>query len=116
MGLEYLPKHFAPAGGASGTSVRNQKNELVAIYHAKYDSSKTGLAAAFRSEGYDYQGLYGNYNLPQYDLIYGGGKDQTEKKSYREAMKDIYQNNNIKTALFPDGFDKIPDEFKFNNN
>ncbi|EDT87863.1 lipoprotein [Ureaplasma parvum serovar 14 str. ATCC 33697] len=116
MGLEYLPKHFAPAGGASGTSVRNQKNELVGIYHAKYDSSKTGLAAAFRSEGYDYHGLYGSYNLPQYDLIYGGGKDQTEKKSYREAMKDIYQNNNIKTALFPDGFDKIPDEFKFNNN
>ncbi|WAM06381.1 hypothetical protein ONA23_05320 [Mycoplasmopsis cynos] len=71
--------------------------------------------AAFRSEGYDYKGLYGSYNLPQYDLIYGGGKDQS--KSYREEMKKLYESKNVKTELFPDGFadDKVPEKFKFNS-
>ncbi len=85
------------------------------IWHVGNGFAQTGLAAAFRSEGYDYHGLYGSYNLPQYDLIYGGGKDQ--KTSYRQAMMALYKNKNIATALFPNGFgeDQIPSAFKFKN-
>ncbi|WAM06368.1 hypothetical protein ONA23_05250 [Mycoplasmopsis cynos] len=56
-----------------------------------------------------------NYELPQYDLIYGGGKDQKEGASYREAMKKLYESQNIKTYLFPNGFadEKVPEKFKF---
>ncbi|WP_165001846.1 hypothetical protein [Mycoplasmopsis bovirhinis] len=39
---------------------------------------------AFKSGGFGYQGLYGQYNLPQYDLVHGGGKDQNN--SCRETM------------------------------
>ncbi|UUD35111.1 variable surface lipoprotein [Mycoplasmopsis caviae] len=120
-GLSYLPKYYAPAGGASGSSVRNQRNELIAVYYVSNDSANTGLAAAFRSEGYDYKGLFGTgnnkYYLPQYDLIYGTGKDQ--KKSYFSALKELYKNNsNFKTNLFQNGVDsddKIPSEYKFTN-
>ncbi|SYV97567.1 Membrane-associated lipoprotein precursor [Mycoplasmopsis edwardii] len=67
--------------------------------------------AAFRSEGHDYHGLFGDkYKLPEYDLIYGGGENQ--KNSYREALKAKYPN--IQTNLFPNGLNEIPDKFKFN--
>ena len=111
MGLEYLIRHYAPVGGASGSSVRNQNNEIVGIYHISNTSAHTGLAAAFRSEGHNYDGLYGTYNLPQYDLIYGGGQNQIS--SYREALLKEYKDQNIQTNLFSEGLNKIPDEFKF---
>ena len=114
MGLEYSPRFYAPGGGASGSSLRNQNNEIIGAYHLKYGTFGeigTGLAIALRSEGYDYQGLFGSYNLPQYDLIYGNGKDQ--KNSYREQLQKQYPN--IKTLLMPNGVDgkDIPDEFRF---
>ncbi|WP_036429421.1 Ig-specific serine endopeptidase MIP [[Mycoplasma] collis] len=113
-GLNYVIRQYSPFGGASGSSVRNQNNELVGIYHTSANqTAKTGLATAFRSNGYNYDGLFGTYNLPQYDLIYGGGKDQ--KSSYREALKELYKNSDFKTNLFPNGLDKIDDKFKFNN-
>ncbi|TKA59393.1 hypothetical protein MBOVa_2760 [Mycoplasmopsis bovis 8790] len=116
-GLHLMPRFYAPNGGASGSSVRNKKNELIAVYHASNDSAKTGLAAVFRSPGKDYNKLFGNYNLPQYDLIYGGGKDQ--KNSYRQALEAKYKslNGNFKTKLFDKGLaeDNIPSEFKFQN-
>ncbi|MGZ9413699.1 Ig-specific serine endopeptidase MIP [Mycoplasma sp. 480] len=115
-GLSYLPKHYVPIGGASGSSIRNQNNELVAIYHTSNNSAKTGVASAFRSEGYDYKGIYGGsssnaYHLPQYDLIYGGGKDQ--KNSYRQALQKLY-GDNYKTNLF-DNITQIPEKFQFKN-
>jgi hypothetical protein len=108
-----MPKHYAPGGGASGSSVRNQNNELVGVYHVSNNIAKTGLAAAFRSEGYDYGTLFDNqYKLPQYDLIYGGGADQ--RNSYRQALKQLY-GENYQTALFNNGVgdNQIPEEFKF---
>nr|VZR99936.1 Membrane-associated lipoprotein [Mycoplasma feriruminatoris] len=113
-GLEILPRFYAPSGGASGSSVRTKDNKLLAVFHAANNSAKTGLAAVFRSHGKNYNNLFGKYNLGQYDLIYGGGKDQVEGRSYREVMKEKYSNK--KSALFKDGFDKIPDQFKFKNN
>ncbi len=115
-GLHLMPRFYAPYGGASGSSVRNKKNELIAVYHSSNDSAKTGLAAVFRSPGKNYNKLFGDYNLPQYDLIYGGGKDQ--KNSYRQALKEKYKDmDGFKTKLFSNGFDEsnIPPEFRFNN-
>nr|VZR99947.1 Membrane-associated lipoprotein [Mycoplasma feriruminatoris] len=114
-GLEILPRFYAPAGGASGSSVRTKDNKLLAVYHASNETARTGLAVAFRSDGYDYKNLFGDYKLGQYDLIYGGGKDQQKEKSYREVMNKMYSGK--KSALFQNGFtdDKIPSEFKFNN-
>ncbi|ENY53892.1 Hypothetical protein, predicted lipoprotein [Metamycoplasma alkalescens 14918] len=110
MGLGYMPRRWAPIGGASGSSIRNQNNELVAVYYATNTHARVGLSVAFRSEGFDYEGLYGSeYKLPQYDLIYGGGKDQ--KNSYREALKEMYKNNDFKTNLFQGGLNKIPEGF-----
>nr|WP_272873011.1 DUF31 family protein [Mycoplasma phocoeninasale] len=113
MGLHYSMRHYAPIGGASGSSVRTKNNELVAVYHTSNGFAHTGLAAAFRSEGFNYQNLFGDYNLPQYDLIYGGGKDQ--KNSYRDALKSKY-GETFKTNLFKNGVSdsNIPEAFKFN--
>ncbi|WP_051675894.1 Ig-specific serine endopeptidase MIP [Ureaplasma canigenitalium] len=113
-GLNYLPRHYVPYGGASGTSIRNEKNELVAVFHSANSAARTGLAVAFRSEGYNYHGLYGDYNLPQYDLIYGKGKDQTEGKSFRESLIKKY-GSSISTNLFPDTVNKIPEGYQFDN-
>ncbi|WP_170120254.1 Ig-specific serine endopeptidase MIP [[Mycoplasma] phocidae] len=110
FGLEYSPRHFSPEPGASGSVIRNQKNELVGVFHSKNGATNSGLAAAFRSEGYDYEGLYGDYKLPQYDLIYGGATGQ--KNSYLDELKKKYTGS-FKTNLFKNGF-TIPEEFKFN--
>ncbi|EFF41116.1 Ig-specific serine endopeptidase MIP [Mycoplasmopsis alligatoris] len=108
-GLNYMPRFYAPFGGSSGSSVRTDKNELLSVYYYSNANAGTGYSAAFRSEGFDYKGLYGKYNLEEYDLIYGGGKNQ--KSSYREELKKLYPN--MKTKLFSEGLNKIPEEFKF---
>ncbi|WP_427902960.1 Ig-specific serine endopeptidase MIP [Metamycoplasma alkalescens] len=114
MGLGYMPRRWAPIGGASGSSIRNQNNELVAVYYATNTNARVGLSVAFRSEGFDYEGLYGSeYKLPQYDLIYGGGKDQ--KNSYRQELEKLYKDKGITTNLFQSGLDKVPQEFEFKN-
>ncbi|BAP39783.1 Ig-specific serine endopeptidase MIP [Metamycoplasma canadense] len=112
MFLGYMPRRWAPTGGSSGSSIRNQNNELVSIYHATNSTARVGISIAFRSEGFDYQGLYGKYNLPQYDLIYGGGENQ--KKSYREALIQAYPKLE-RTNLFKNGLklENIPEQFKF---
>ncbi|WFQ90053.1 Ig-specific serine endopeptidase MIP [Mycoplasma feriruminatoris] len=114
-GLQIMPRFYAPSGGASGSSVRNNKNELIGVFHAANGSAKTGLAAVFRSPGYDYQGLFGKYNLVEYDLIYGGAKHQIN--SYRFSLYRKYKNQaDFKTALFSQGLDRqkgIPQQFKF---
>ncbi|ENY68815.1 Hypothetical protein, predicted lipoprotein [Metamycoplasma auris 15026] len=112
ISLGYMPLRYAPVAGASGSSIRNQNNELVSIYYATNSIGRVGLSSAFRSEGFDYQGLYGKYNLPQYDLIYGGGKDQA--KSYKDELKKLY-GDSFKTNLFKNGLGKENPDFKFGN-
>ncbi len=117
-GLHLMPRSYVPMGGASGSSVRNKKNELIGVFHTANSSAKTGLAAVFRSFGYDYKGLLGSYKLPAYDLIYGGAPGQ--KNSYRQALEKKYQTNGktYKTNLFKEGVSKenIPAEFEFPEN
>ncbi|WP_444850753.1 Ig-specific serine endopeptidase MIP [Mycoplasma procyoni] len=108
-GLSYMPQYYSPLGGASGSSARTQDNKVIGAYHASQRSVKTGLITALRSEGFDYKGFYGSYNLPQYDLIYGGGKDQ--KTSYRQALEKKYPGKT--TNIFKEVGYKIPTEFQF---
>ncbi|WP_254427682.1 MIP family Ig-specific serine endopeptidase [Mycoplasma capricolum] len=117
-GLQLMPRFYAPSGGASGSSVRNNKNELIGVFHVANNSAKTGLAAVFISPGYDYKKLFGDYNLVEYDLIYGGAKHQVN--SYRFELYKKYKNNsNFRTALFNKGLTRelgIPKEFQFKEN
>lgn len=110
MALEYSLFNFAAGGGSSGSSVRNQNNEIVGIVHLGNPNALLSVAAALRSEGFDYKGLYGKYNLPQYDLIYGGGMKQ--KTSYRQALVNKY-GINYRTNIFKDNIDTIPADFIF---
>ncbi|QZX49117.1 Ig-specific serine endopeptidase MIP [Mycoplasma sp. E35C] len=112
VGLGYLIDNYVPAGGASGTRIIDSHNRIQAILFGAARTATTGYATAIRSEGMDYQGLYGKYNLPQYDLIYGGGKDQ--KDSYFNEMK--IRQPKTKTYLFPEGFEKGSNpEYAFKN-
>ncbi|AHB99943.1 Putative peptidase (DUF31) [Mycoplasmoides gallisepticum S6] len=111
-GLGYSLNSWQPLGGASGSSVRTIDNKLIGINFATADGAGVSLTAftqAFRSEGESYSGFYGKYQLEEYDLIYGGGKNQ--RTSYRQALESLKPN--IKTALFPNGTNEIPEEFKF---
>ncbi|QJR44179.1 Ig-specific serine endopeptidase MIP [Mycoplasma miroungirhinis] len=113
-GLQYMLRHFVPTGGSSGSSVRNQDNKIIGLHSTIIDAAKTDFVVALRSEGFDYQGAFGKYNLPQYDLIYGGGK--TQKTSYREALEKLHNQQKLgHTWLFKTGFsiNDIPEEFKF---
>ncbi|WP_416373626.1 DUF31 family putative serine protease [Mycoplasmopsis cynos] len=38
-----MSRHYVPAGGSSGSSVRNQNYELVGIFHAANSSANAGL-------------------------------------------------------------------------
>lgn len=114
-GLGYSLASWEPLGGSSGSSVRDIDNNVYGINFFAGTSegfSNVSLIAAFRSEGIDYHGFYGKYNLEQYDLIYGGGKKQ--RTSYRQALQKLY-GDNYKTNLFQKGTNIIPEEYKFKN-
>ncbi|MEE3928173.1 DUF31 family protein [Mycoplasmopsis ciconiae] len=113
-GLNYALGSWAPLGGASGSSVRDNDGNVVAINYFANDAALSSLAFAFRSNGINYNGLYGNYNMEKYDLIYGGAPQQ--RTSYRQALESLY-GKNFKSNLFPNGVgqEQIPEEFKFNN-
>lgn len=111
-GIGMLLKNFEVGGGASGSAIRNQNNEIMGILTTVFQFSTTSAGVAIRSNGFDYKGLYGTYNLPQYDLVYGGGKDQSN--SYREALVKLYPNSNMKTNLMPESINKVPQGYEFN--
>ncbi|TPE57262.1 hypothetical protein FJO69_02010 [[Mycoplasma] falconis] len=115
-GLGMIPGAWEPLQGASGSSIRDINNNLIAINFAAGDTNGVSLqsiAQAFRSNGYDYGDLYGKYKLEEYDLIYGGGKNQ--RTSYRQALLAAY-GDNYKTNLFASGLsdENVPEQFKFN--
>ncbi|WP_391516979.1 Ig-specific serine endopeptidase MIP [Mycoplasmoides gallisepticum] len=112
-GLGYLINNYVPSGGASGTRIIDSNGQIWGILYGVAKTGTSGYVTALRSEGMNYDGLYGSYNLPQYDLVYGGGKDQ--KDSYLDQM--IKRRANEKTWLFPNGVNRnnVPDQFKFKN-
>lgn len=100
FGLGYLVDHYAAPQGVSGSPVVNGSRELYGAIFVANEIAGTGVVAALKSPGFDYQGYYGKYNLPQYDFIYGGGKDQI--KSYVENLVKMY-GETYQTYLFPQG-------------
>ena len=100
-GLIYGTEGGNMRGGSSGALSIDQDGYAIGIHYASDNNSAMGGTQAFVSKGYDYQGYYGNYNLPEYDLISGGGKYQ--KASYFQNMQKLY-GNKVKTRLFPNGF------------
>ncbi|MEG2464242.1 MAG: DUF31 family protein, partial [Malacoplasma sp.] len=101
-GLYYSIRHSNLLGGASGSMVIDQDYSTLAIQWGYDMSADFGFSQALISEGYDFNGKYGNYNLPKYDLINGGVAGQ--KNSYKQSLKKIYGTTpNYKTHLFPNG-------------
>ncbi|WP_406614356.1 Ig-specific serine endopeptidase MIP [Mycoplasma corogypsi] len=112
-GLGYYLASWQPFQGASGSSLRTLDKKIIGINFLAGDSrgvSKTAVSQALRSNGINYNGHYGAYNLAQYDLVYGGGENQ--RTSYREKLQQIY-GDNYRTYLFEQGTNVIPDEYKF---
>ena len=101
-GLIYGAEGSNMRGGSSGALSVDQDGYAIGIHYASDNNSAMGDTQAFVSEGYDYKGYYGNYNMPAYDLIRGGGKYQ--KASYYDNLVKIYgKDPNFKTRLFPNG-------------
>lgn len=99
--------------GMSGSGVY-YKDKLYSLVFASDDRAATNISLNVRSYGHNYHNYYGSYNLPKYDLIYGDGTANGEgdqKKSYFDAMQKLSRSHhtsyhNIKTYLFPNGFDE----------
>lgn len=100
-GLGTLLDNFTGGGGMSGTGVYKD-NKLYSLVFATDPRASTAISLNLRSYGQNYQGYYGKYNLPKYDLIYGS---KHQRKSYFQAMQQLYKDKNVKTYLFPNGFD-----------
>lgn len=101
-GLIYGTNSGNMAGGSSGALVVDEDGYAIGIHFGSDNNAATGSAQAFFSGGFNYQGYYGNYNLPQYDLIRGGFPLQ--KNSYFDGLVKMYGSNpNFKTRLFPNG-------------
>ncbi|WP_426461448.1 Ig-specific serine endopeptidase MIP [Mycoplasma hafezii] len=112
-GLGYVLSSWQPMKGASGSSVRDINNNIIGINYATADAqglSLLSLVQALRSPGETYQNQYGRYVLGQYDLIYGGGKNQ--RTSYRDKLAQMY-GSNYQTKLFKNGAGTLDPEYKF---
>lgn len=59
-----------------------------------------GINFTLISEGYNYNGFYGSYNLQPYDLINGGYSNQ--KRSYKSQLNVLYPNG-LRTNIFKNG-------------
>ncbi|AHH45271.1 Ig-specific serine endopeptidase MIP [Mesomycoplasma bovoculi] len=100
-GLTTHIDNYVTAPGASGSGVYIGDN-LYGIFAGSDSKSSTSVITNLYSSGFDYKGYYGKYNLPAYDVIYGGFADQ--RKSYLSALRQMHHDDlNFKTALFDKG-------------
>ncbi|MBR2055529.1 MAG: DUF31 family protein, partial [Mycoplasmataceae bacterium] len=101
-GLIYGVNNGNMAPGSSGGLTIDENGYAIGVHFGSDNNAATGQSQAFYCGGYDYKGYYGNYNLPQYDLIRGGYPKQ--KNSYYDSLVKIYgKDPNFKTNLFPNG-------------
>ena len=105
-GLIYPLDYGSLGEGSSGSMMMDGQGYTMGIHFAGDFKASTGFTTALYSEGFDYQGAFGKYNLQGYDLIDGNRKNNhpNQKQSYRTNMKQIY-GNKVKTNLYPNGFD-----------
>ena len=99
-GLMYALDYANLGEGSSGSMMMDSEGYTWGIYFGGDDNAKVGIAVSLYSEGFNYGGKFGKYNLEGYDLIEGGFPNQ--KTSYKQNLKKIY-GSNIKTKLFPNG-------------
>ncbi len=101
-GLIYAINNGNLAPGSSGGLTVDEDGYAIGVHFGSDNNAATGQSQAFYCEGYNYKGYYGDWNLPQYDLIRGGYPLQ--KNSYYDGLVKIYgKDPNFKTALFPNG-------------
>ena len=104
-GLIYPLDYGSLGEGSSGSMMVDKDGWTMGIHFAGDFKASTGFTTALYSEGFDYQGAFGKYNLQGYDAIDGNcaGNHPNQKHSYRTNMLKIY-GDNVKTNLYPHGF------------
>lgn len=100
QGLAYTDQNGDMWAGSSGSIFVDQNNNIYCIHFASDFTAHVGINFALMSEGYNYNGQYGVYNLQPYDLINGGYKNQ--KQSYKSQLNKLYPNG-LKTNIFKNG-------------
>ncbi|MBR3347942.1 MAG: hypothetical protein IKG36_00810, partial [Mycoplasmataceae bacterium] len=87
--------------GSSGCMLMDKDGYTWGIHFGGDPNAQVGISVALYCEGFNYGGKFGKYNLEGYDLIEGGFPNQ--KTSYKQNLKKLYDGQNIKTKLFPNG-------------
>ncbi|AWX42571.1 Uncharacterised protein [Metamycoplasma cloacale] len=111
-GFNYNIKFSSLYYGASGSVVYNDFGEIVGIYNGVSSSVQFGdllksatMAPLLQSEDIL---LDNGKTIYAYNLIDGSNKNKYphQTTSYREQLIKLYGENNLKTALFPNGVNK----------
>ena len=103
-GLIYPLDYGSLGEGSSGSMMMDKDGYTVGIHFAGDFKASTGFTTALYSEGFNYGGRFGKYNLQSYDLIDGNrnGNHPNQKHSYRTNLVKFY-GDNYKTNLYPNG-------------
>ena len=100
-GLMYASNYANLGEGSSGSMLMDKDGYTWGIHFGGDPNAQVGISVALYCEGFNYGGKFGKYNLEGYDLIEGGFPNQ--KTSYKQNLKKLYDGQNIKTKLFPNG-------------
>ena len=100
-GLMYASNYANLGEGSSGSMLMDKDGYTWGIHFGGDPNAQVGISVALYCEGFNYGGKFGKYNLEGYDLIEGGFPNQ--KTSYKQNLKKLYNGQNIKTKLFPNG-------------
>lgn len=104
QGLIYVDRNGDLDGGSSGSIFVDDDNYIQGIHFASDFTAHVGMSFSLLSEGYNYNGAYGVYNMQPYDLIRGGYENQ--KSSYLDQLRSLYKDSNIKTYIFNQGINQ----------
>lgn len=101
-GLLYPTDYSALTQGSSGSMMMDSEGYTWGIHFMIDPDASISFSQALYSEGFNYGGAFGKYNLEGYDLIDGGFPNQ--KKSYRDGLIQLYgKDKDFKTNLYPNG-------------
>lgn len=104
-GLLYPTDYSALTQGSSGSMMMDKDGYTWGIHFLIDPDASVSFSQALYSEGFNYGGAFGKYNLEGYDLIDGGFINQ--KKSYRDGLIQLYgKDSSFKTNLYPNGINR----------